>query len=406
MRKIRLDLFKLYDKSERKKGAIKVILTSKLKKIIKEIIEEVKAREKVRKRELIEKFGISYSAFRISFLRNRLPLSFVKKLADYSLSYKEKILDEIKELSSGSGNNYVKVKAPKFLSETLCKIVGAIIADGNLYVGKGRRKWQIKIGDQYEDNLRLFSKWLKEEFNITPKIKKDKRLRMFYIDFSNKVVFYYLNRILGIKVGKKSSEAGMPPIIKKSPFNFQVAFAVGLCMFDGSIGFTRRNFCFSTKSKKLVKDFNMILRKLNINYSYTSKPNPSNNLYQTFIWSENELRKVLRYLLEPHTSKWMQLNILLNGLKNVNSKILNSIGTLYPLPRKTSIGFLDVIKVFRKDVSLSKKEVQLKINRSERTTRALLNSLERMKVLKAKRNKFYKLWTLNPKLLKEVRKVA
>src|SRR2546422_326012 len=142
-----------------------------------------------------------------------------------------------------------------------------IIKDGNLYLGKGNKKWQIKIGDQYKENLDLFSKWINNEFNVSFEVKKDKKQRMFYIEFSNKIIFEYLRKIFGIKVGKKSYVAKMPNIIKESSFNYNLAFAVGLCMFDGGIGFGRRNFSFNSKSKDLIKDFNDVLDKLKISYS-------------------------------------------------------------------------------------------------------------------------------------------
>jgi len=398
MEKVRLNLFKLYDKDERMKGSIKIILTNNLKELIKDIIEEIKTRENLKTWELSEKLGMSYSTLRMSFRRNRISLNFIKRLLEFCPDKKEEIINEINELSSGTGNTYIRVKAPKFLTENLCKIVGAIIADGNLYLGKNKRKWQIKIGDQYRDNLELFSEWLNQEFGIKLKVKKDKKQQMFYIDFSNKIIFKYLTNIFGIKNGNKSSVVTIPKIIKESTFNYHVAFAVGLCMFDGGIGFGRCNFSLNTKSKCLIEEFNKILDRLNINYSYKEKPNSANGLYQTFVWCKNDLKKILNYLIEPNTTKWKQLNILLNGFKTCNYKNLELIDVLYPSPRKTSIGFSNIIKLFEKSGPLTKKEIQLRLNRSERTVRSLLNSLERMKILKCTANKPYKVWSINPYL--------
>jgi len=395
MKKVRLDLFKLHEENDKSKGSIKIILTSQLKKVIKDIIEEIKEKKKLSTYELSEKLGMRYSTLRMSLVRNRLPLNFVKKLLDFCPHKKAEVIDEIRELSSGTGNTYVRVKTPRFLTENLCKIVGAIIADGNLYLGKNKRKWQIKIGDQYKDNLELLSKWLNREFGVKFKVKKDKKHRMFYIEFSNKIIFKFLNRIFDIKIGSKSSTVGMPNIIKKSAFNYHIAFAIGLCMFDGGIGFGRCNFSLSTKSKKLIEEFNKILNKLDISYSYNGLPNHANGLYQTVVWSKNDLRKILKYLIEPNTTKWRQLYILLNGFKHYNYKNLELVDILYPLQRKSAVRFSDIIKLFKKHNLLTKKEIQLKLNRSERTVRSLLNSLERMKLLKSTVNNSYKVWSRN-----------
>lgn len=398
MKYVGLDLFKLHSDRENIKGSTKIILTSSLKEHLKTIFKEIKTKHRLRSSILAEKLGINYTTLRMSFKRNRVPLSFVKRLLEYcSHEEKSRVMGEIEEMSSGTGNTYIRVRMPKFLTENICKIAGAVIADGNLYLGKSNRKWSIKIADQYKDNLELFSNWLDSEFGVRYEIKEDKKLRMFYIEFSNKIIFNYLNKILDVKAGEKSSSVHMPEIIRESPLNYQVAFSVGLCMFDGSVGFTRLNFSFNTKSKVLIQEFNEILRKLNIVYSFNNKRNVANGLYQTFVWSRSEIAKILNNLIETNTTKWKQLNTMLNGLENSNMENLKLIKSLYPRPRKSCIGLSDVIGVFEGKY-LTKKEIQSKLNRSERTTRSLLNSLERMKILKSKFVKSYKVWKLNSNL--------
>jgi hypothetical protein len=94
------------------------------------MLKIIKAKEKIKVGEIVEKLGMKYSTFRMSIHRKRLPLIFIKKLVErYDLHEGMEIGREIKELSSGTGSNYVRVKAPKFLTENLCKIVGAIVAD-------------------------------------------------------------------------------------------------------------------------------------------------------------------------------------------------------------------------------------------------------------------------------------
>lgn len=81
-----------------------------------------------------------------------------------------------------------------------------------------------------------------------------------------------------------------------------------------------------------------------------------------------------------------------------SSENLDIFYTLYPFQRKSSVNFSDIIKFFEKKKLLSKREVQLKINRSERTTRSLLNLVERMNVLNSTINNSYKVWSLNQNL--------
>jgi len=58
-------------------------------------------------------------------------------------------------------------------------------------------------------------------------------------------------------------------------------------------------------------------------------------------------------------------------------------------------GIFDVIKLFEEGRTLTKKEVERKLNRSERTVRSLLGCLEKMNILKSKNENSYKVWYLN-----------
>src|SRR5437870_9226895 len=97
MKEVRLDLFSLYDQREKAKGSIKIILTNESKKIIKDVLGKIKTKEKLKNYELIEKFGINYSTFRMSIYRNRLSLNFIKNLLNYfSKNEETKIMNEIR----------------------------------------------------------------------------------------------------------------------------------------------------------------------------------------------------------------------------------------------------------------------------------------------------------------------
>jgi len=124
MKEVRLDLFKLYNKDEKIKGSIKIILTNKLKKLIKNIIEEIKTKEKLKTSELSEKLGVRYSTLRMSFKRNRLSLNFIKRLLDsYSHDKKIEIIDEIKKRTARSLlNSLEKMKVLKSRNNGFYKV--------------------------------------------------------------------------------------------------------------------------------------------------------------------------------------------------------------------------------------------------------------------------------------------
>lgn len=326
MEKIRLDLFKLIDENDKGQGVIKALNTQKLKKKLKILIEDIKEEKKQKIKDVAELLNLSYLDFYNKLFRRNCSLPLLKELIKLwgkvtrksSREIREKkieIQEEIKILTYGAGNTYKSVKVVHFLSENLCKIVGALIADGHLtklIKPSGSPSYVITIDDKYEDNLSRFCSWIREEFGVRLKPKYCSKNNYWRIDFGNKIIYRYLEKLFEVPVGKKYEKLKVPPIIKKSSLNFKVSFLNSLFLFDGGIG-KSVYFNFSTKSLTLLKDIEKLLKEIGINPDLVKETLDSSNVFEVRIWKRKKLKKFIEiFQSNENAQKWKYLNSLIH----------------------------------------------------------------------------------------------
>ncbi|MBU3896408.1 MAG: HTH domain-containing protein [Nanoarchaeota archaeon] len=406
-----IDLFQLIDEKDKGRQKIKAVINDKIKSLIEQMIGEIKEFNHTTTQQICKDIGITFVLYRMHMRRGLFCLDALEKLADKwakitlktenaHLNKKKEIQREITKLSYGSGNNHRVVACPKYLTLNLCKISGAIIADGHL--AKTSKKYTIIIADQHDDILNHFSEWITEEFNVKLTVKQKKDERCYYIEFSNKIIFYYMNKIFDIPSGEKSRIVKTPEIIRNATVNFQRAFATGVLIFDGGVGFCTSKFDFSTTSKNLFADIINTLKNAGIKVTYSNDGfNRTNSLYQFYVSGKDNANRFLKLFLLPNTKKYSQLDILLNNfdckINNLNhvKKYLNH---MFPRSRVNTITFLDVIDLFKYEKQLSTREIENKLKRSYRTINRYLCILKRWNIIIESNEKTYKAWILNPKL--------
>lgn len=144
------------------------------------------------------------------------------------------------------------VKAPKRLSESLAKICGAHAADG--WMG---RRYHEGLGYSYEYTIReehafpllKFGEWLRDVFDISTRVVKDRSgLNCHNIDLNNKVIVRFLHTFLNFPYGKKTETVDEPEVVKRSQLRYRKAFALGVLTFDGYMG---KRVELLVKSKRL-----------------------------------------------------------------------------------------------------------------------------------------------------------
>lgn len=421
MREVRLDLFKLHDENDKGLGRIRIEKNPQFLKNFNQLLEEIRSVTKMSNNSICKKLNCSLDLLFHYKNDRKVPLGILIKLINLwkiSLSkteeeYEKRIVeiqDSILEVSHSSGRLLRKTKCPKGLSLNLCKLAGDIVADGNLQLTKNAFgcAYEVRIWDQYKDNLDNFCSLIYSEFGIKREPKFDIKENYWYAKYGNKVILRYFSKIFGIPIGDKSAIVKMPDIIKTSSIEHQIAFINGVIMFDGGIHFAQPRFSLGTKSKLLYNDIKRVLNALNLQPDYTNeKIIDYKDVFSIEIWNKGKLKIILKTFIEPNTIKWKQLNYLINGLdftpKNLDDAIA-ILSTIYPKARKSAITFKDVIKTLGNRGGTTTKDMSKEFNVDPKVIFNYLKGLEEWNILtsvvrkETSPNKAYKIWSINPNL--------
>jgi hypothetical protein len=341
MKEVRIDLFKLQDENDKGQGIIKAINNPKLKFFLKKVIKKIREKEGLTIKDIAKRMGFSYLDFYNKLFRKQSELGLIQKLielwGEIMKSSREEIdrkyaeiQDTIEELTYGAGNTRKVAKAPKFLTKNLCKIAGSVIADGHLitYVKKsGYPSYVITVVDESKDNLLQFCDWIKEEFGVEIRPKYNEKNNYWRVDFGNKIIYRYLNKLFEIPAGEKYTIVKVPNLIKFSNLPMRISFLNGLFLFDGGVGSKTIYFNYSTKSTVLLKEVKEILAELNISPDYVSDDIvPSTRVAELRIWSKEKLKNFVRIFGEVESyEKWIKLKSILNQKTNNFQKVNEQI---------------------------------------------------------------------------------
>lgn len=264
----------------------------------------------------------------------------------------EKIKNKLTEVkirySTGSAPSrnqyYINIQANK----NNFKLLNKIIHSFHLLT---QRHYNFELSDEYKDNVEIFIKWMKKEFDVKPN-RFEKRRNAWRVIFSNKILARYLMIFFKVKPGPKAYSAFEPNLIKKSNLKIQKAFAKGVLMFDGCIT-KEKKISFGTVSRNLFTSIKQIWEKDNIKFGksiserrYSHNPKKNYILFTLSTTLKNQKEKLLKYF-EPDTQKWKLLNWLYGNLNHTPVLKTNS-----------SLSFEKIMKILQKvkicDVSFLK----------------------------------------------------
>lgn len=159
------------------------------------------------------------------------------------------------------------------LSEKTAYLAGVIVGDGHLcssHKSNVTKSKDYKIAIEVIDLnfLREFEKIVKSIIKTKSTIKmrtdnRGNRKNLYYFQFRNKSLYYFLNKDLAIPKGKKSSIVKVSKPIFNS-ISLQKHFLSGL--FDTDGGIRGKTLGFTSASKLLMKDIQTILTNLKIRF--------------------------------------------------------------------------------------------------------------------------------------------
>jgi hypothetical protein len=185
----------------------------------------------------------------------------------------------------------------------IARLLGYILADGNINIRKGR----FKDGRGYWYNgtkarIRIFNAdkevltQAKEDFEYEFKVKAKRYMRK---DCNCEIVETKHQRIvnkfveLGIPAGNKSSIIRVPPLVFQSSNEFKAQFINALFCCDGYIPKTGRYIDYSSKSKKFLQDLQLLLSYFRIESTIKPKLAKLNGKefknYRLFITDNNSV---------------------------------------------------------------------------------------------------------------------
>ena len=173
----------------------------------------------------------------------------------------------------------------------------------------------INLTEMYEDNVRAFTKWIKNIFGINVKVAHHGTKNAWRVDFDNKIISRYFIKFFGFPVGVKTYTVKEPHIIKISSLRFRKCFLLGLIMFDGYTRSNGKAIGFSSKSKILTESVYDILTKLDIPIKDVVEDNYGRFICESRVLDKINLKKA-QGLFEKNTEKWFRIE---KALKKINN---------------------------------------------------------------------------------------
>lgn len=202
------------------------------------------------------------------------------------------------------------VVLPTVLSEELAEDVGIHIGDGcmNIYPNPNGTDYYYKCGGHPENEKLWFDNFIvplkRHLFNLSLEAKNlsDKT---YGIQFRSKAIVEFYHKVIGIPLGAKSKNVSIPPIIKSSNIEIQLACLRGIFDADFSLTFKRKykdiHYYPVIKgefaSKQLVDSIKLLLTKLefkffsNVYSTFDSRSQRVSTEYYIFLSGETNLKK-------------------------------------------------------------------------------------------------------------------
>lgn len=340
-------------------------------------------------KELAKRLGVSYPTLWDIFNRSpNVPIDFLWRLcqeAGLDRDNRMKIGRSIEHLVYGRISGYRTAKANQYLTPCLAAIAGAIAADGYLYrtwnvfpCGRLGETSRIVVRDQDEDAIRTLCTWFNECFGLDVIPKKGHN--HWYVSFNNKIVFQYINVLMGIPAGAKSRTVALPAIIEGS-HDLERAFVQSLFLFDGGIDHRTGYVDFCLMSAPLISDTARILRSSGIEPDFISS-NLDRNGWKIRIRRKAKLARFLQVFCIPNTKKYLQLASFIVPKPLLKDDLLK----LFPRTRRGAVGYADVLDAVKRLENLgkpvNKTNMSIELGRGKTVIYEYLRRLDTLGLLK------------------------
>ncbi|MFA5888182.1 MAG: hypothetical protein WC852_05740, partial [Candidatus Nanoarchaeia archaeon] len=287
------------------------------------------------------------------------------------------------EIESYAANNTAAriVKLPKNIDADLCKIWGALTADGHITT-KSKAEYIIQITECDLKAINAFQQWFENCFGIKPNVYRYKKCNAWRICVSNKIVGRYLVKILGFPTNKKSNTIRAPDFldneIKKK------SFLIGVLTFDAGVNLSD-SIEFSVKNEGLLKDVVFLLKELNIKFTYNGKAD-KNGFWRLHTWNltREELKKWSE-LFENGSEKHQKILDILYGYKkepNCLSEAIFALDKTFPKKNASITSLKDIFNYIKEHKIVCINELCESLKIEKETTIKYRKILKRCNIIK------------------------
>ena len=168
------------------------------------------------------------------------------------------------------------VRIPSLLDNKLANFIGIHLGDGNIHINPKKHENQISctghLFDEYKWYLDYLIPLVKDLFNVSPYLYKDKRPNnsSIKISYRSKAIVEFLVNVIGLPSGKKT-KCCIPECIKSSSTEIKREFLRGYADTDFSLAFSKRRqngpnkyptISLGTPDNKITKETIYLLKEL------------------------------------------------------------------------------------------------------------------------------------------------
>ena len=191
-----------------------------------------------------------------------------------------------------------KIQTPDFMTEDLAELIGILIGDGSFTAkGSSRNSISVSIGLEYKYYANHVSKLFFKCFGEKAKIYR--KPTCFSVTFCSKMAIDFFDQT-GLKKGSCFSDKRIPSSIWNSSSEFRKACLRGLFDTDGHIS---GSIQYSSKSKGLIEDTQLLLSELGIYSSAKQIKNSHNEIFVLKVYGRSAIRKFAKSIFLRHKYK-------------------------------------------------------------------------------------------------------
>ena len=167
-----------------------------------------------------------------------------------------------------------KIKLPSQMTEELAELIGVILGDGSIGVKSAENNIVVAVGKKHRDYADHVAKLFLSVFGQEAKVYE--KPNCFAVTFCSKLAVDFFDQI-DLPKGCTYKNKRIPQVIFNSSHEYRIAVLRGLFDTDGYCG--KGGIRYSSKSKKLIEEIQLILSELGIYTAARHIINNHNNIY-------------------------------------------------------------------------------------------------------------------------------